>query len=909
MVPMANRILLTCVAMALLPRTAVCGNVRTLVDQRPIATTGSTKLKYEINFNQEGEYAISAWVWLWKQSHPPEYVLPIFTSHIMDDFMTKSGADEMDSPRHTSALTPSMLYNGAVPEHFFFSASRDDNGNYANGFWGVDPVRYHEWMHVTFFMIDGRYSVYIDGKFQGSSSLFHPVRQFSAPLVSVNETIFFLGAASYGRSASAMFQQVHILSGEEARTDPQLLAVAYPPLRSSILYKLMREYNMFTLDEFTPVKFLGSFYGEMQWGLCPFSVCGAMCIDEAFYFTAHSTIRPSRTIPDIGNRGNKLDDLHKVVDRNSAVKTTAVKEKTVRKHKATDRQVLKSLAKRLKDAVLDQLDTIDLDPYGYDDYGALYLDDELLGVPAELLTDLDALSDAELNSINMWVEASLEGYEMNIDEYFDAIEGNGDEELIDGVDTSSNQHIISPVGYTMDYKGNIESSFGADTDEVLLKTYKRSSIVKDRSSSILPKRPKWKSRFLGSKKMVLTDEEIRGNNSISKIIVEQIQKIKFADNLYLIYKWLKGLVYNLEQPDHIRIQDSVTELDVSESVGSISSPETIDIGSFDYYEMYRALQPDIDDSVIQVQELYDSAMLWLNGRHTGFISHAHIGMYDWIKYSHAYSEAALFLALWLSFDVQLKELYSKNLMTEISVLDPLSHPIHLALAFRAGFSSKIVSDAFFMPKSFSGYQRSRHLTQFNTDYLSHLFGIEYSRSESDLSLHHALGGVGLADILKTNGAGKGDELDASLQAVKEAEITCDISVAYYFSVAQYVVNYFGQIETGVGKPEELRLADGLAPLELYEGEDALLHEVNAVEADGGNADAQMWMVRTAFILFCCLNQAHLFNLSGYALFLGLWRSSAESGCCSAVNRECSCSSAPRGAIQLRCSSSKWNCWI
>lgn len=790
---------------------------RTLVGAKPVVVAGSTPPKFQLDLKAGCEYTISSWFWLWKQKYPPGVVLPVFSSRSAVKNPKDPKADQA-LPFIANNLNPSMLFNGFMAEKYFFSVSRDVYNNYADGFWSIADVRYHEWLHITFIILSSSFHVYINGEHQGMGFVSGHV---DVEPFDFNNTVFYVGGAEHGRSASAMFQDFHIFSGRSSLQNTRIYMNMRPPPKSRMLNKLLREYGLYSLEGFTPLDYIGGYYGEIEWGLCPIMVCGKTCIDESFFFTTTTTDAKQEDpitygIVDEESILNGLNDVAyeeyiRIADHLDNAPNIVKDPPPFTLKDPTDRIVLKSLAMRLKDIVLKQLDILELDPYGDDAYLDFYVDEELVGADQLFMEDLEKLSDSELEAVNMWVESSIAGYEMNIDEYLDIVQSSD-------VDLQGDVAEIVNSGddeFEVKNDGSINVAI-KDTSPLLVSG--RASTPRKNSKSILPRRPQWKSRFLGKKMVVLDSEEAPKIFSFKDLIKKRSPVYKFLQTTF-------GHLFTATESS-----SSNVEYGTEEYLG-------LENGNIDYYEIYKSLHPEIDESVIKVQELYDSALLWLHGRHLEFSSHAAMGLEQWVQSSHEASEAALFFAHWLAFDNQLENKHRSQKISDFLFVDPIAQPIHLALGFRAGFESHNLTEWTYLYCEVGTVKRPEDVTNHNTGYLRHLMGYEYSTTETDTSLNYALGGVSLHEILF--GATK----NANRLDISTADDACQASLAYYFPVAKYTVKYFGKIETGVGKPEELRLANGLSPLELYEGDDALLHEVNFVEANNGNVEAQIWMVK------------------------------------------------------------------
>jgi hypothetical protein len=78
------------------------------------------------------------------------------------------------------------------------------------------------------------------------------------------------------------------------------------------------------------------------------------------------------------------------------------------------------------------------------------------------------------------------------------------------------------------------------------------------------------------------------------------------------------------------------------------------------------------------------------------------------------------------------------------------------------------------------------------------------------------------------------------------KLTCEAAAAYYFPVSQFVSAHFGDVESGVSRPEAVMLSGGEHRIAMTRGEDAVVHDLNVADAEHGDANAQMWLAMRYF---------------------------------------------------------------
>lgn len=78
----------------------------------------------------------------------------------------------------------------------------------------------------------------------------------------------------------------------------------------------------------------------------------------------------------------------------------------------------------------------------------------------------------------------------------------------------------------------------------------------------------------------------------------------------------------------------------------------------------------------------------------------------------------------------------------------------------------------------------------------------------------------------------------------DEETECLVAGSHYFPLTQYIASIFGDTSTGVGAIEDVRL--GVTDLGQFQGENTEVYQFNVVEAERGNAQAQLQIARQYF---------------------------------------------------------------
>lgn len=85
----------------------------------------------------------------------------------------------------------------------------------------------------------------------------------------------------------------------------------------------------------------------------------------------------------------------------------------------------------------------------------------------------------------------------------------------------------------------------------------------------------------------------------------------------------------------------------------------------------------------KVQDLYDSSMIWLNGRYEHIVENTQYSLDEWKLGVFEAAQSAQFLSLWMASDLAKQE--EKDVQWPHKYSTMLAQPVHLALGYRAGF--------------------------------------------------------------------------------------------------------------------------------------------------------------------------------------------------------------------------------
>ena len=322
----------------------------------PVAFDSTTLLNFPQHFVRGCSYTISLWLWLWKTDalesrfrHRRESI--IFSTNRVD---SRSVSTEYEP------LFPSIIYNlYSKPGKLFFSSTKDENGDYS-GFFPDFDIKYNEWMHITLTATNDDVAAYINGKymshtravpskmkqqkcpyynFTGRDSMenilqdqnilknqntpqdqnilkdqYTPQDQNVSMKIAKDATAFntilqVIGQRE-GPANPGMMQDLTVIRGLALSEDhvKQLMNVR-TPVTPPTLKKLLRLHGVHTLEGYSVLSWENDFYRMIEWGFCPTSVCGPICLTEKFLLGLTDT---SSGVDNI--RGNESDYFNQLLD-------------------------------------------------------------------------------------------------------------------------------------------------------------------------------------------------------------------------------------------------------------------------------------------------------------------------------------------------------------------------------------------------------------------------------------------------------------------------------------------------------------------------------------------------------------------------------------------------------------------
>jgi hypothetical protein len=859
-----------------------------------------------------------------------------------------------------------------LPERYFFSVSRDVYGHYSNGLWSKSNIRYHEWTHFAIAIDADRFSVYINGDLQGSRH-FNPVNKSSEVYrrsmweVFANNTLLQIGGGRGLLSTPGMVRDVILFENISLEVNEIRSIISdRPPPATPTLYKVMREMDLYSLSNFSVIDVKYTYYGEIEFGLCPYYVCGDVCIDESFYVGiesgAYSRQRILRSLAhdvedDNAETGTPWVHVGERHDSDAGVRHHQSSSVPPSKHRTdygseTSHRDLKprgAASSMGHDGNID-MDSFEdgyiesyLDNYDsyYDDGYGIFADDEYKGAGEDGLNSAvgqasyleKGLMSPELINVdfgdhgrNERIRRVLEKIDIRmvqeqeamlredladprVDDYLDPYD---DTDLYAGVDVY--EYGTGPTSGRDDYKmieveiedlteddivaiedwaqgqeerrrarkearRRLQSQKELKLEEMLHEAERNDprTAVGDRNGgsatsffdrkaykapSVLPKAIHWNSLILSKRRHVITAEEDED--------VQTRKNIRIGGFPSSTMKHIDG--------DHI---DSVIARLLARG---------------NYEDVYKSLYPEVPLKQIRVQHLYESSILWANSRHDRFHEEAAWDIRVWETSNAERIESVLFLALWLADDIGPDK---DTLEWSFHLPGSISHPIRLMLGFRTGLflrDSQLFSK---LVRLIDFDWKGKISTTENTDILRSFMGISDAGETTDLSLRSALGDLRFSEILaavkrnesnlspivedfeqrsashlsisdstevvsvvvSSSGATAaaesahvetdGSALASGPESVLEllptpGKLTCEAAAAYYFPVSQYVSAHFGDVESGISRPEVVILSGGEHRIAMTRGEDAVVHDLNVADAEHGDANAQMWLAMRYF---------------------------------------------------------------
>lgn len=891
----------------------------------PLVTDANVFTNTEQHFVRGCSYTISLWSWLYKPSVLPDHELDIFTTRESEG-VSGMFIDE--------ALLPAIVFNvGGAPDvtnRFFFSATKDDVGNY-HGFWVPNEVRYHEWVHLAMTVTEDSLTAYINGEIAGAVIISPPrrgnkmycpynrapigphtpahsknpaihipesssIKSIQDPISlapylpseAINNTILQVGGVNRGilPTTAGMFMDLVVIRNAAASPErvKAIMNQRRPP-RSTTLYKLLRAFGKYSLQDYSVLEIKGYYNGYRQkaWGLCPEAVCGLFSLSEEFHL-GPPNIRAKRTI-----RRTHIPSL--------ATTPIALPEESEENYEDEE---------EIHDSYIEYDED---DAYGYE---------------------------------------ALPGQEYGTGEYL------ADDMYVEG-DVDPDMMELLPLRETAGFPD-------AHTD--LFPKSLRDGSARPGSGG----KRSYMRRRLVPQIQLLRQSIAQGSSNTSANATSSSWSSVFS------FHSLKAVVEGSNGTILTRTQNwahSVWILLRTTASSIISSPLSAQL-----YASGSSSEVDGENSSADVDtasELYHTAILLLNDRHTKYLNTSIMPLPQWRRQTLEHARAYLSLSLWLANeDAPSQITHGWN----FRFAPPLSQPILLALAFINGFDSLeemyLPSDlGSYMGDSLSGGNLYSLLNLTHGSNFDALFVLNQILGESALSadpllaaesgMEAVVGSTGLAsDIADTHQSGSlfshaatavvansGSLFDADgelhsairpwiallmdsyldslnvstrpissyssthatstaeyIGRIREAvrvldsmrreamnrknfpqssdqstaylhrdrlaimlqlstfgrgigldgsgldpygyktENECRNAAAYYFPVSQYVTSNFGLVETGVGLLEDIRLSIGAYHGQGGADDELQLH--NEAEALAGNTEAQMWLGRRYF---------------------------------------------------------------
>lgn len=303
----------------------------------PLEFDSTTVLNFPQHFVRGCSYTISVWVWMWRPR--------LINSRIGQDRKESIIFSTMDlKPDELStddeSWLPSIIYNvPSKPGKFFFSANRDDYGDYS-GFSPPYDIRYHEWMHVAMTISDDNINSYINGKLLSSNraSFSRSRRSGKCPYFiddSKDKMRDDIDDKNNTSASRTLWNQLHpntvmdVIGRHDRLSDPgmmqdltvvrglalseahiQELMNARRPSIPPTMKKLMQLFDIHTLEGYTELHWFDNYYRMKAWKLCPTQVCGPICLTDKFLLGLHGF----EGTEDSENNNSYYEDFDELLD-------------------------------------------------------------------------------------------------------------------------------------------------------------------------------------------------------------------------------------------------------------------------------------------------------------------------------------------------------------------------------------------------------------------------------------------------------------------------------------------------------------------------------------------------------------------------------------------------------------------
>lgn len=859
----------------------------------PIATDSSTIISFPQHFSRGCSYTISLWVWIWRPKNPYVHEISIFTSRPVFPSLD----DQLP-------LLPAIIANvGSHPDRFFFSLSKDSLGFYT-GFTplGAD-IKYNEWVHLSLTIFDNLLKVYINGAYIDYLVGFSPSAVGLCPYDSlfVSTEIEASNDSFYGQylnslmnntilqvmgnrglpSTVGMVQDVWVIRGAALSAEEvQMLVKARPPFKSRSLQQLLRIFDVSSFEDICVRPWQDDFYLSIEWGVCPISVCGQMCIDEAFLLNHKKDILVTAARAAFSSDSSALRSL---TARNDAIDSTGSAVFAVDRN--SDAALLK---KELRMISKSRPARHAMNENGDDESSALSL-------PHHAFKKRN--TNKQLPAIG-YTPLAIKAAKLNVDNPL----------------ASSTSESNSTSGW---------SYFRTPPLAGLSSLWNRfmAWIAHDPA-------PQGKGIEVNEERGVtgVVAEEGPGYFIDENGVEYEDYSFDYADEYGYEYDLM-----DIEDEAYADAEASDANLTSSSAASNSSRTRMEESSRAQRYRHWLARQEDplffVRTAEGRVQSLYRLAMTWLNGREEGFQFEATtLPLRKWSVRGIERAQAALTLALWMSQDLAGERAGDGDNDEPWAFRYPamLGQPLHVALAFQSrdwidhqledwtrGEVLKVNKS--FIASAFGGTALEDLLVRHDADASSGECALvnrsvaedaqspreplstddEARLQETDwlqlfATLDPNLTSLGdafrylpeLAPLVKAGvSAEYADELgrqqqrdsdeDAARRAQRGASsqsavaigllahsadgnraesplTTCIAMAAHYFPVTQYVVSHYGAVDTGVGMLEEVRLLDTSGHPQGFGGEEDLMHQFTEAEALGGDPAAQTWLGKRYF---------------------------------------------------------------
>ena len=301
----------------------------------PLEFDSTTILNFPQHFVRGCSYTISVWVWMWRPR--------LINSRIGQDrkesiLFSTSDLKPDDLSTEDESWLPSIIYNvPSKPGKFFFSANRDDYGDYS-GFSPAYDIRYHEWIHVALTISDDNINSFVNGKLLSSNraSFSRNRRSGKCPYFIDDSTDKMRDDIDDKNNTSrTQRNQLHpntvmdVIGRHDRLSDPgmiqdltvvrglalseahiQELMNARRPYIPPTMKKLMQLFDIHTLEGYTELRWFDNFYRMKEWGLCPTQVCGPICLTDKFLLGLHGFEGTDNSNSNYEDFDELLDDFY-----------------------------------------------------------------------------------------------------------------------------------------------------------------------------------------------------------------------------------------------------------------------------------------------------------------------------------------------------------------------------------------------------------------------------------------------------------------------------------------------------------------------------------------------------------------------------------------------------------------------